>query len=136
MSDLERKSHTPAEYSTICPYLMVDDIKEEISFLQKVFDSPIKEEEHDDQGALMHAEVVIGEVVIMMGLKRPQWPGYPSMNYVFVDDVDRTFAKAMESGANSLMEPGDRSYHLREGGFEDTQGHQWWIAQPVTDQQK
>ena len=42
MADLEKKSHTPAEYSTICPYLMVDDIKEEISFLQRCLKPPLK----------------------------------------------------------------------------------------------
>ena len=129
--NLAKKSFTPTAYSTVCPYLMVRDIKEEIHFLQKIFNAPIKEEELDEKGALMHAEIIIGEVVIMMGLTRPEWPVHPGMNYVFVDNVDAVYDKALEAGAQSLMEPGDRSYQLREGGFTDVNGHQWWIAQPL-----
>ena len=71
MADLIKKKHTPPEYSTVCPYLLVDDIEKQVSFLQKVFGAPLKEEEFDEDDRLMHAEVVIGEVVIMMGLTRP-----------------------------------------------------------------
>ncbi|MDH3709844.1 MAG: VOC family protein [Cyclobacteriaceae bacterium] len=132
MIDLNKRKSTPGEYSTVCPYLMVRDIKEEVTFLHKVFQAPVKEEEFDEQGALMQAEVVVGEVLIMMGLVGPEWPGHPGMNYVFVDDVDQVYRLALELGANSLMEPGDRHYHLREAGFSDKNDHQWWIAQPVS----
>lgn len=131
MTKLLRKPSTPAHFSTVCPYLLVEDIATQVSFLREVFGAAVLNKEANDEGQLMHAEVSIGEVVIVMGLARQDWPAQPSMIYVFVENVAHTFDKALALGAQSLMEPGDRDYELREGGFSDTQGNQWWIAQPL-----
>ncbi len=124
---------TPPEYSTLCPYLMVDDLDGEIQFLERVFKAQVKEKIHDDQGEFMHGEVIIGEVVVMLGKGRDEWPSRQSMNYVFVEDADTTFKRAIKEGALPLMEPGNREYGLREGGFEDPQKNQWWVAHPLSN---
>ena len=50
------------------------------------------------------------------------------MLYVFVEDVDETYKKALELNATSLMEPKDQFYGYREAGIKDSYGNQWWIA--------
>jgi PhnB protein len=48
--------------------------------------------------------------------------------YVFVENVDQVFQSALSNGAKTVMEPGDRFYGFREGGFTDPHGNQWWVA--------
>ena len=128
-----KPTHTPEEYSTVCPYLMVDDLVSQLDFLITVFAAVVKEEINDKEGVMIHAEVYLGEVVVMMGLARPEWPARPSMNYIFVDNVDQIYESALAAGSKTIMEPGDRDYGLRESGFRDPQGNQWWIAQPLSE---
>jgi PhnB protein len=120
-------STPPAGYSTVCPFLMVNDIEKELTFIEAIFKTEIKEKLQGSDGIVHHAEVRIGESVIMIGKERE---GYPNrgMTYVFVEEVDRVFQQALAVGAKMLMEPADRFYGFREGGFSDPQGNQWWIA--------
>jgi uncharacterized glyoxalase superfamily protein PhnB len=68
------------------------------------------------------------EVAIMIGKTRPGLPQERSINYVFTDDVDKMFKRALKFGAKSLMEPVDQFYGFRECGVVDEQENQWWIA--------
>jgi PhnB protein len=121
-------STPPAGYSTVCPFLMVNDIEKEIGFIGAIFKKmEIKEKLSAANGAVHHAEIRIGECVIMIGNEREGFPNR-GMTYVFVDDVDQVFRQALAAGGKVLMEPADRFYGFREGGFSDPQGNQWWIA--------
>jgi PhnB protein len=48
--------------------------------------------------------------------------------HVYVPDCDRTYAKALDAGATSLMAPSDQFYGDRAGGVTDMAGNIWWIA--------
>ena len=61
-----KPNFTPDEYSTVCPYLMVDDLTGQLNFLRKVFSAGVKEEMENEEGVMFHAEVIIGEVVIIL----------------------------------------------------------------------
>jgi len=121
----------PEGYSTVCPYLMVESVEEQLEFLKQVFDAEIVENLKQADGYVAHGEARIGNAVIMMGRAQPKFPARVSMNYVYVDDVDAMYARALQQGATSIMEPGDRYYGYRECGLEDAQGNQWWMAQVV-----
>jgi PhnB protein len=54
--------------------------------------------------------------------------------YVFVDDVDATFAKAISSGAESIFEPTDMPYQDRQAGVSDPFGNIWWVSKRLVDQ--
>jgi len=125
-----KKNPTPEGYSTVCPYLMVPDVKKEIDFLQRVFDAEVKEQLPTANGSIGHGEVRIGDCTIMIGRAQA---GYPceAMTYIFVNDAEAIFNKAIQSGAAPVMELGDRFYGYREGGFKDEFGNQWWIAQVI-----
>ena len=122
---------TPEGYSTVCPYLMVDSIERQIQFLMHVFQAEVIEELINPEGTIMHGEVQIGNTVIMMGKSRSGHPSLEGMNYIFAEDVDQTYKLALAQGAESLMEPGDQFYGMREAGFRDPLGNQWWVARQI-----
>jgi len=131
--EMKKETPTPAGYSNVCPYLMVESVELQAQFLQTVFGARIKEELKQENGLVQHGEVNLGETVIMMGRARPEWPASPGANYVFVAQVDDVFQKALAAGAAPLMEPADRFYGYREGGIKDPQGNTWWLAQVLEE---
>ncbi len=120
---------TPENYSTVCPYLMVDSIEKQMEFLQKVFNAGIKEDLKNSEGITMHGEVKIDGIVIMMGRGSKDFPSQASMNYVYVKNADETYKKALELGSISIYEPIDRFYGLRECAFKDMHQNTWFVAQ-------
>lgn len=135
MKSTSNQNPAPAGYSRVCPYLMVNNIEALLLFLKEVLDVEVTEKLTSADGTVRHAEVRLGDSVIMMGKGQP---GYPkeSMIYVFVANADATFSKALQHGATTIMEPGDRFYGYREGGFKDPSGNQWWVAEVVENVSK
>lgn len=123
---MEIKDFKRPGYTTVSPYLMVDDVGEQMNFIKNVFQ--VKPTEDIDQNPDGHAEIKIGDTTIMIGKGRPQWPSRKSMNYVYVEDVDEIYERAMKCNAKSLLAPVERYYGDRECGFEDNSGNQWWCA--------
>lgn len=117
----------------VCPYLMVKSVEKQIEFMQHVFQARLREKETHQQadGFIGHGEVWVGHTVIMMGRASKQFPARQSMNYVYVDDPDVVYARALKVGATAVMEPTDQPYGNRSGGFIDLHGNEWWIARPL-----
>jgi PhnB protein len=114
--------------STVSPYLMVDSVESEMEFLVKVFNATITNDDNRKDGFIQHGEVRIGDSTIMMGRASKDWPGRESMTFVYVDNADAVYERALQTGAASIMPPDDRPYGLREAGFKDHYGNQWWVA--------
>ena len=125
----ETNNIAPQGYPTVVPYLLVNSVEKEMEFLKYVFQAEPLEELKQPDGNIMHGEVRIGTAVIMLGRAKDNFPSRESMNYVYVDNADEVYVRALKFGATSIMEPGDRFYGNREGGFTDPSGNQWWIAQ-------
>lgn len=123
----------PNQSSTVCPYLNVNNIVQQMEFLHHVFNAELKETLKNAEGVVLHGEVVIGNVVIMLGKGSLAFPSQPSMNYVYVRDADLVFNKALEHGATSIYPPDDKFYGLREAGFRDMHNNTWFIAQHIKD---
>ena len=123
----------PDGYHSVNAYLVVDDVAGLIEFLQKVFAGELKEKFTRPDGAIMHAEVKIGDSVIMMGQASDKYKARPGMLYVYVPDADAAYKRALDSGATSIMEPAAQFYGDRNGGVSDASGNQWWIATHVED---
>lgn len=84
-------------------------------------------------GTIQHAEVKIGDSIVMLAEACDPWKPRPSMLYLYVNDVDATYQRAIEAGATSLREPATHFYGDRSGGVEDPTGNHWWIATHVED---
>jgi PhnB protein len=76
-----------------------------------------------------HIEARIGDSVVVLEVSDPPHPsGKPNSTYVYVEDVDETYQRALKVGATSVREPADQPYEERNAGVLDTFGNTWWIA--------
>ena len=123
----------PDGYHNVIPYLIVQGAAALIDFLRHAFDATEKERHTWPDGSIMHAEVKIGDSVIMLGEARGEWKPMPASIYLYVNDADATFRKAIKAGAVSVMEPADQFYGDRHGGVKDLCGNSWWIATHIED---
>jgi PhnB protein len=124
-------SHTPAGYSTVSPYLIVSGASATIDFLARVFGATELRRFAAEGGGVMHAEVRIGDSVVMVADGAEGWPPVPAHVHVYVADVDDTYRRALEAGATSVQEPVRKGDEDRRGGVKDAGGTTWWIATRV-----
>lgn len=124
-------SYKPDNYSTVSPYLIVDGAEGTIDFLVKVLGAVELRRFPDAAGRIMHAEVCIEDTVLMIADGAEGWPPVPSHVHVYVDDVDATYRRALESGATSVQEPVKKEDADKRGGVKDAGGTTWWIATKV-----
>jgi PhnB protein len=124
----------PAGYSTVSPYLVVTGAQGVIDFLKQTFGAQELRRYENPDGSILHAEVRIGDTVVMLGGAGPEFPAVHAHLHVYVDDVDSTYRQALAAGAAPVQEPvrqeGDPD---RRGGVKDPAGNTWWIATPVAD---
>jgi len=122
----------PEGYSTVSPYLVVDGAAGTIAFLQRVFRAEELRRFPDDSGRVIHAEVRIGDAVLMIADPGPpDWPAVAGHVHVYVEDVDATYREALAVGAESVQEPVQKEDEDRRGGVRDAGGTTWWIATRV-----
>lgn len=121
-------SFAPPGYNSVSPYLSVRDLPGLIDFLEKVFDGELKEKITRPDGTIGHAEVRIGDSLIMLGGATPACSPQPISLYVYVQDSDATYERAVAAGATSQTTPADMFYGDRVASVRDAEGNQWWIA--------
>lgn len=122
------KSFAPPGYNSVSPYLTVKDVSGLIDFMVNVFDGELKEKITRPDGAIGHAEVRIGDSLIMMGGASPTCTLQPISLYVYVQDSDSTYERALAAGATSQTTPADTFYGDRVASVRDAEGNSWWIA--------
>lgn len=124
-------SYKPTDYSTVSPYLIVAGASATIDFLKQVFGATELRRFPDPSGKLMHAEVRIGDTVVMVADGAEGWPPVPSYVHVYVSDVDAIYKRALAAGATSVQEPVKKDDEDKRGGVKDAGGTTWWIATRV-----
>jgi uncharacterized glyoxalase superfamily protein PhnB len=118
-------------YRTVTPYLVVSDADTELAFLKAAFGATEVECQRNPDNQVMHAEMKIGDSLVMLGQAGGRWTPRPAALYLWVDDVDATYARALHAGATSESEPEDKPYGHRNAGVIDQNGITWWIGAPV-----
>lgn len=126
-------NYIPKDAHTITPYLVVNGVDRLIAFLKEAFDAELRERLLRPDGAVMHAEVVIGDSEVMLGEPMGDWTPRPGTLYLYVKDVDESFRRALAAGATKLREPNNEFYGDRSGGVVDPSGNQWFIATHIED---
>lgn len=124
----------PDRYHSVTPYLVVDGAAKVIEFLKKAFgatDAEVCMQLPD--GKIKHAEIQVGDSIIMLADATSEHKASPAMFYLYVEDTDAQYKRALESGATSVMEPTDQFYGDRNAGVKDPSGNQWWIATHIED---
>ena len=125
-------SYKPEGYSTVSPYLIAAGAQRVIDFLRNAFAARELRRYDMPDGSIMHAEVRIGDTVVMIGDAGQNWPAVQAHLHVYVDDVDATYRRALESGGVSVQTPERKGDDPdRRGGVKDFAGNTWWIATQV-----
>lgn len=120
----------PFNLHSVTPYLVVNDARSLVSFLEDVLKATLRGELRiRDDGSVMHCEVQIGDSVVMIGEPLDKVaPETSASLYVYVDDCDETYIRALENGAEAVLEPQDHQHGDRYGGFKDLSGNLWWVV--------
>ena len=108
-------------WHTVTPRIVVEGASGLIQFLRRTFNAT------GDVQTNRPSEIGIGDSVIMIsdaGLR----DSMPAFLYVYVDDVDATYRRALDAGATSVEEPLDLPYGDRRGMVKDAWGNLWQIA--------
>jgi uncharacterized glyoxalase superfamily protein PhnB len=124
---MKKNSKIPENYQTVMPYLILSGAKAFIEFTTRVFNAEETNRTMRDENIIMHAEITIGECTIMFADSTEKYAVRNADLFVYVDDADATFKKAIESGATVINEMADQSYG-RSGGVRDPFGNGWWIT--------
>jgi uncharacterized glyoxalase superfamily protein PhnB len=114
-------SYKPIGWHSVTPRIVAHHARELVRFLQHVFGAT------GDYSTERPAVITIGDSMIMIsdaGVRDPA----PAFLYVYVEDADATYRRAIEAGAKSLEEPSDTPYGDRRGMIEDAWGNVWQIA--------
>jgi len=120
----------PQGHQRLMPYLMLRSVDSFIEFSKNVFGAKETFRRMRDEKVIMHAEVQIGTATIMMADVTEDWPNHPASLFIYVEDADATYQRALDSGASSVMEMSTQDYG-RTGGFKDPQGNVWWVTTVV-----
>lgn len=131
----------PDGYHSLQPYLMFKDCIAAIAFYTKAFGAKERLRMPNPDGRIAHAEVQMGDSVLMMADEAPQieafsadhFGGSPVSLHFYTADCDGTYAQALAAGATSLREPTDQPYGDRMAGVKDPFGYKWWIATHIKD---
>jgi PhnB protein len=125
----------PEGYHSVTPYLIVKGAAKAIDYYKKVFGATEIMRMPGPNGTVMHAEIKIGDSVIMLAdeqqgnFRSPEGlGGSPVSLMVYVEDVDKTFKQAISSGAKETRAVQDQFYGDRSGNLVDPFGHVWTVA--------
>jgi PhnB protein len=119
------------EYCTVTPYLKLPHSERLVEFLKKAFHAVEQGRLTKPDGTLLHAEVMIGDTILMVHEMPPGGIPKPCTLYVRVDDTDSVFQRAIDAGATPVFQPADMYYGARVACVTDVSQNDWWIAMPI-----
>jgi uncharacterized glyoxalase superfamily protein PhnB len=119
----------PDGYGTVTPWIVTRDAARLLDFVAAAFGATELARIVGEDGAIGHAEVRIGDSVVMLFDGRPEWPDTPAFLRLYVDDGDAVFRRALAAGATPVTEVTELFWGDRVGRVRDPLGNVWWIQQ-------
>ena len=134
----------PAGYHSVTPAIVVRDAAAAIDFYKKAFGAEEIDRMAGPDGSIMHAEIRIGDSILMLGEENEQWGtksplslnGVHGSLHIYVEDADAAFNRALKAGATVRYPLEDAFWGDRYGKVTDPFGHEWGIATRVKDMTK
>jgi len=137
---MNKVSYIPQGYNAVIPALAFKGADAAIKWYVNVFGAKEKMRFDNPDGTIAHAEITIGDNVIMLAEENPEYNSSPktlkgnSVNIcIYLPDVDAVIKKATANGANLIMPVEDQFYGDRSGRIEDPFGYRWIIATHIKD---
>ncbi len=127
--------YVPEGYGTVFPYMLVDGADALALFLSDAFDARELGRTTLPNGRIANIRIRIGTSTFMMSdASGGAMKAMPAAYYVYVEDVDATFERALACGAARIFEPMDMPYRDRQAGVADPCGNIWWISRRLVDE--
>lgn len=131
----------PDAYPRVSPHLSIEDCAAALDFYQDVLGATVRMRMDAPGGLVAHAEIMLGTSVIMLGdtalpnsdPSPHKLGGTPVSLFVYVEDVDEVFRRAVDAGAAAVSEPEQHFYGDRVATIDDPFGHRWNLATHVED---
>jgi PhnB protein len=125
----------PKGYHSVTPALTVDGAAEAIDFYRQAFGAEEESRMPGPSGRLMHAEIRIGDSVVMLSDTMPEMGNTPTTSslWIYVDDCDAMYKRAIAAGAQSIMAPDDQFWGDRMSQVRDRWGNKWGISTRIRD---
>jgi uncharacterized glyoxalase superfamily protein PhnB len=125
----------PKGYHTVTPGLTVDGAANAIDFYAKAFGAEEESRMPGPDGRIMHAEIRIGDSVVMLNDSMPEMGSNPTTSsmWVYTDDCDALYKRAVEAGAKSIMEPADMFWGDRMAQVADAWGNKWGLSTRIKE---
>lgn len=143
MSAAAKPNPIPDSYRRVTPSLIVHGAAKALEFYADVFGATERMRFPGPDGTVAHAEIQIGDSVVIVEDEDPQrgtsapptggLPGTPVFQFIYVENVDATVARAVDLGATVVRAPQDQFYGDRDGYIVDPFGHGWAIASHLED---
>jgi len=127
----------PEGYHAVTPYLIVSDAAKAIEFYKRGLGAQEIMRMPGPGGRIMHAEVKIGDSIVMLGEEPPDKPTFRAPQaaglqtaslYLYVPNVDTAFKRALDAGAKAVQPVADMFWGDRIAQIADPSGHQWTLA--------
>jgi PhnB protein len=126
-------SAVPEGFHTVTPFIMADNAEKLIAFIEDAFGGKLTFKMKGDDNKIMHATVTIGNSVIMLGDTMDNMPAQTAMLYLYLEDVDAAYNRAIKAKGVSIHEPTNEFYGDRAAAVKDEFGNVWWMATHVED---
>jgi PhnB protein len=123
----------PDDYGSVTPYVIVRGAAPFIDFLKEAFGAEERGRVANEDGTLGHAEVWIGNRVLMMFDAKEEWPETPAFLTLYVEDCDAVHRQALNAGAVEITPLSTNAWGDRGSRVRDPFGNVWWIQTHVED---
>lgn len=120
----------PENYQAVMPYLILKNADHFIDFTRIAFGATEQLKTMRDENTIMHAEVNINGSTIMFADATDTYSQQTAGMFVYIENCDDTYQKAIDNGAESISPPADQSYG-RSAGIKDPFGNTWWITSQI-----
>jgi PhnB protein len=136
---MQQVQSIPKGYHTVTPYMTIRDCAKAIEFYKKAFGAVQTERVDGPNNKIMHAEIKIGDSILMMSEESPEMKGpeklggSPVSVLLYVENVDEIFKRALSAGATVVKEVKDQFFGDRMGTLKDPFGHTWSIGTHIED---
>ncbi|MFF5294317.1 VOC family protein [Paractinoplanes globisporus] len=126
-------SAAPAGYTSVAPWVVTPDTGALLDFVAEVFGGVELGRVQLEDGTIGHAEIRVGDTVLLAFDRQKDWPAMPSLLRVFVEDADAAMERAVAAGARVVTASATHAFGQRGGRVRDPWDNIWWISAVVED---